>query len=102
MSEYRNTGKIGEAAVKAYKAVEDKFVQAFLEKDDSQPSGYTLKTGRMAEKATSAYKKVEEAAVSAYKKVEDAFVEAFLEKIDNSEENNNPDKNSVETGETGE
>lgn len=83
MSEYRlKTGKIGEAAVRAYKTVEGKFIEAFLEKDENNPTGYSMKTGGMAEKATSAYKKVEDAAISAYKKVEGAFVNAFLEKID--------------------
>ncbi|MGN0292719.1 MAG: hypothetical protein ACI4D3_01805 [Lachnospiraceae bacterium] len=53
---------------------------------------YKLKTGKMAEKATSAYKKIEETVVDGYKKVEDtvvggykkiedAFVDAFLEKV---------------------
>ena len=50
MSEYKlKTGKLGEKIVNAYKGIEDKFVDTFLEEDGS------LKTGGMAEKATSAY-----------------------------------------------
>lgn len=83
MSEYKlKPGKIGEAAVSAYKNIEEKFVETFLEKDESQPSGYTLKTGDIAEKAAAAYKKIENSAVGAYKKIEDAFVDTFLEKVD--------------------
>lgn len=92
MSDYKlKPGKIGEKVVEAYKHVESKFADTFLEEDGS------LKTGGMADKATSAYhkiedtvvggyKKVENAVVGGYKKVEDAFVDAFLEKKDDSEE----------------
>ncbi len=74
MSEYKlKTGKLGEKIVNAYKGIEDKFVDTFLEEDGS------LKTGGMAEKATSAYQKIEDTVVGGYKKVEGAFVEAFLE-----------------------
>lgn len=56
-------------------------------------SEYKLKTGGMAEKAVSAYqkiedavvggyKKVEDTVVGGYKKVEDAFVDTFLEKTE--------------------
>lgn len=86
MTEYRmKPGKIGEKVIDAYEKVEKKFTETFLNEDGS------LKTGGMAEKATSAYqkiedgvvgayKKVEDGAVGAYKKVEDAFVEKFLDK----------------------
>lgn len=86
MTEYRmKLGKIGEKVIDAYEKVEKKFTETFLNEDGS------LKTGGMAEKATSAYqkiedgvvgayKKVEDGAVGAYKKVEDAFVEKFLDK----------------------
>lgn len=88
MSEYRlKTGKIGEAAVSAYKNIEEKFVDTFLEKGENVPSGYTLKTGDIAEKATAAYKKIEDSAVGAYKKIENAFVDTFLEKADGDEKN---------------
>lgn len=80
MSEYKlKTGKIGEAVVGAYKKIEDKFVETFLNEDGS------MKTGGMAEKATSAYQAVEDAVVGGYKKVENAFVDAFLEKVDDEE-----------------
>ena len=75
MSEYKvKLGKIGKTVIDAYKAVEEKFVDTFLEEDGS------LKTGRIAEKVTRVYKKVEDSVVGTYKKVEDAFVDAFLEK----------------------
>ena len=86
MSNYKlKTGKVGEAAVNAAKTVEEKFTEKFLEKDESSPSGYTLKTGGMAEKATAAYQKIEDAVVGSYKKIEDSFVETFLEKVDDEE-----------------
>ena len=69
-------GKIGEKVIGAYKNIEGKFVDTFLEEDGS------MKTGGMAEKVTGAYKKVEDSVVGGYKKVEDAFVDAFLEKSD--------------------
>ncbi|MGM9589500.1 MAG: hypothetical protein ACI3V0_04925 [Faecousia sp.] len=77
MSEYKlKTGKLGKKIVNAYKGIEDKFVDTFLEEDGS------LKTGGMAEKATSAYQRIEDAVVGGYKKVEGAFVDAFLEKVE--------------------
>ncbi len=77
MSEYRmKPGKIGKTVMAAYKNVEEKFVDTFLEADGS------LKTGGMAEKVTGAYQKVEDSVVGGYKKVENAFVDAFLEKED--------------------
>lgn len=80
MSEYKmKTGKIGEAVVGAYKKIENAFVDTFLNEDGS------MKTGGMAEKATSAYQKVEDTVVGGYKKVEDAFVDTFLEKVDDEE-----------------
>lgn len=68
------TGRLEERLVNTYKGIEDRFTDAFLEEDGS------LKTGGMAEKVTSAYRKVEDAVVGGYRKVEDAFVDAFLEK----------------------
>ena len=77
MSAYKmKPGKIGKAVIGAYKNVEEKFVDTFLEADGS------LKTGGMAEKVTGACQKVEDTVVGGYKKVEDAFVDAFLEKTD--------------------
>lgn len=83
MSEYKlKPGKIGNAAIGAYKSIERKFTEAFLEKDENSPSGYTLKTGEMSEKAVSGYKKIENTVVGAYKKIENAFVDKFLEKVE--------------------
>lgn len=77
MSTYKmKPGKIGRTVIGAYKNVEQKFVDTFLEEDGS------LKTGGMAGKVTGACQKVEDAVVGGYKKVENAFVDAFLEKED--------------------
>ena len=79
MSEYHlKPGKLGEKVIDAYKGIEEKFVDTFLEEDGS------LKTGGMADKVTGAYQKVEDTVVGSYKKVENAFVDAFLEKNDHS------------------
>lgn len=61
-----------------YKTIEEKFTDTFLDEKGG------LKTGGMAEKAVSAYQKIEDTVVGSYKKVEDAFVEAFLEKVEDS------------------
>ena len=85
MSGYKlKPGKIGDAVTGSYKNVKEKFTNAFLEKDEGNPSGYTLKTGEMAKKPVAAYQKIEDTVVGGYKKVEDAFVEAFLEKEEDS------------------
>ena len=77
MSEYRmKPGKIGKAVIDAYKTVEDRFTDTFLEKDGS------LKTGGVADAVTGAYKKVEDTVVGGYKKVENAFVDTFLEPVE--------------------
>ena len=53
MSEYKlKPGKLGKKIMDAYQGIEDKFVDKFQEEDAS------LKTGGMAEKATTAYHKV--------------------------------------------
>lgn len=72
-----------------YKTIEEKFTDTFLDEKGG------LKTGGMAEKAVSAYQKIEDTVVGgyqkiedtvvgSYKKVEDAFVDAFLEKVEDS------------------
>ncbi len=66
--------KVEDAVVGGYQKIEDKFTGTFLEEDGP------LKTGGMAEKATSAYQKVEDTVVSGYKKVEHAFTGAFRER----------------------
>ena len=82
MSEYKlKTGKTGEKIVGAYKKIENKFVDTFLEKNDKS-DGYTMKTGRIGEKVVDGYKNVEDGVVGAYKKVEDGFVGAY-KKIEN-------------------
>lgn len=79
MSEYHlKPGKLGQKVIGAYKGIEEKFVDTFLEEDGS------LKTGGMADKVTGAYQKVEDTVVGSYKKLENAFVDAFLEKNDHS------------------
>lgn len=79
MSEYHlKPGKLGQKVIGAYKGIEKKFVDTFLEEDGS------LKTGGMADKVTGAYQKVEDTVVGGYKKLENAFVDAFLEKNDHS------------------
>ena len=90
MEEYRlKPGKVGQKVIDEYKKVEEKFTDTFLEKDENSPYGYTLKTGKTAEKVTGAYHKIENGVVGAYKKVENAFVDCFLEKV---EENDNEEK----------
>lgn len=96
MSEYQlKPGKLGKKVLDAYKKVEDRFVDTFLEEDGS------LRTGGMADKVTGAYHKVEDTVVGGYQKVErtvvdgyktieGAFVDAFLEKTD-SDENSGDD-----------
>ena len=39
----------------------------------------SLKTGKIAEKVTGAYQKIEDGVVGTYKKIENAFVDKFLE-----------------------
>lgn len=45
-------------------------------------SEYKLKTGKIAEKVTAVYQKIEDAVVGGYQKIEDSFVETFLEKVE--------------------
>ena len=98
MTEYRlKPGKIGTKVIGSYKKIEEKFTDAFLEKDENSPSGYTLKTGKTGEKVVGAYqkvedgvvgtyKKIENGVVGSYKKIENAFVDRFLEKVDKPED----------------
>lgn len=80
MAEYRlKPGKVGEKVIDAYKKVEGRFADAFLEEDKSRQSGYTLKTGKTGEKVVGAYQKIEDGVVGSYKKIEKAFVDRFLE-----------------------
>lgn len=75
-------GKVGQAVIHAYKKTETAFTDAFLQPDETSPSGYTLKTGKTAARVTGAYRTIEDRVVGAYKKVETAFADAFLEKTD--------------------
>ncbi len=87
MSEYKlKLGKTGSAVVDTYKKVEQKFIDRFLEEDETSESGYTLKCGKTAEIVVGVYKKIENSVVGTYKKVEDGFVNAFLEKVDSDSE----------------
>ncbi len=80
MKEYQlKPGKLGTKIISGYKTVEEKFTDKFLQEDAGSPSGYTLKTGKTAEKVTGVYKKIETGVVETYKKIENAFVNAFLE-----------------------
>ena len=82
-------GKIGKAAIDAYKEVEQKFTDAFLEKDPTGESLPTLKVGKLGQVAIDTYQKIEDAVVGTYQKIEDtvvgeykrvesSFVNAFL------------------------
>ena len=58
MTEYQlKPGKLGKKVMDGYKKVEEKFTDTFLEKDENSPTGYSLKTGKTAEKVTGAYQK---------------------------------------------
>ena len=84
MTEYQlKSGKLGKKVMNAYKKVEEKFTDTFLEKDENSLTGYTLKTGKTAEKVTGAYQKIEDGVVGTYKKIENAFVDKFLEEKEN-------------------
>ena len=86
MSGYKlKTGKIGEKVVNAAKSVEESFTEKFLEKDETSPTGYSLKTGGMAQKATAAYQKIEDTVVGGYKKIENSFVDTFLERVEDDD-----------------
>lgn len=86
MSDYRlKTGKVGEKVVNAAKSVEESFTEKFLEKDEASPTGYSLKTGGMAQKATAAYQKIEDTVVGGYKKIENSFVDTFLERVEDDD-----------------
>ncbi|MFV0528005.1 MAG: hypothetical protein ACK5MN_04680 [Lachnospiraceae bacterium] len=69
-----------EKSSSAYKKLQEKFTEQFLEEDVESPTGYTMKVGKTGEKVIKGYHKVEETVVGAYKKVEDKFVDTFLER----------------------
>ena len=97
MAEYKlKVGKVGEKVVEGYKKVEEKFMDKFLEKDETNPSGYSLKTGKVGEKVTQGYQKVEDTVVGAYKKVENGFVDTFLEKVEPEQEDKEKNKESID------
>ncbi len=79
-------GKVGHKVVDAYKGVEEKFCDAFLEKDENSEQGYSLKTSVTAKKVVGVYQKIEDSVVGEYKKIEGKFVDAFLEEVDSEEE----------------
>ena len=96
MREYKlKTGKLGEKIVGAYKTVEEKFADTFLEEDGS------LKTGGMAQKVTNVYQKIEDTVVNGYQRIEDTVVggyqkieDAFVEKHLNKPEESAGDSKS--------
>ena len=65
----KKAGSIGEAVIGAYKKVEDKFTDTFLNEDGS------LKTGKVGEAVVEGYKKIEDSVVGGYKKIEEGVVE---------------------------
>jgi len=79
-------GKAGQKVVDAYKSVEEKFCDTFLEKDKDSEHKYTLKTGKTAERVVGAYQKIEDRVVGGYKKIEKKFVDAFLEEVDSEDD----------------
>lgn len=79
-------GKVGQKVIDAYKGVEEKFCDTFLDKDENSEQGYTLKTDATAKKVVGAYQKIEDSVVGGYKKIEGKFVESFLEEVDSEEE----------------
>ncbi len=101
MSEYKlKTGKIGKKVTETAKDVEERFTDKFLEKDEKSPTGYSLKTGGMAERVMAAYQKIEDTVVGGYQKIEDTvvdgykkiengFVDKFLEKEESGDEPEN-------------
>ena len=67
-------------------------------KGECKMSEYKLKTGKIGDKVTGTYKKIEDTFVGGYhkiedtfvggyKKIEDKFVDTFLEKVKNEEKN---------------
>lgn len=75
MPEYNlKPGKIGQAAIDAYKEVEEKFTDAFLEKDPACENPPTLKVGKIGQAAIDTYQKIENAVVGTYQKIEDTVV----------------------------
>ena len=62
---------IGESVTGAYKKIENKFTEKFLEEDGS------LKTGKTGETITEGFQKIEDGVVGGYKKIEEGVVEGF-------------------------
>lgn len=98
MTKYKiKPGKIGTAVINAYKKVEENFSETFLERDETNEAGTTLKTGEVAKGVASGYKKIEHGVVEGfkkvetgvvggYKKIENRFVENFLEPVEPEDE----------------
>ena len=78
MAEYQlKPGKVGQKVIDGYKKVEEKFTDTFLEKDENSPSGYTLKTGKTAEKSYRSVPKNRGGCRRSLQKVENAFADNF-------------------------
>lgn len=67
-------GKLGQSAIDAYKEVEERFTDAFLEKDPTGEHLPTLKVGKVGQTVIDAYQKIENAVVGTYQKIEDTVV----------------------------
>lgn len=70
-------GRIGQSAIDAYKEVEDKFTDAFLEKDPTGENLPTLKVGKLGQAAIDTYQKIEDVVVGTYQKIEDTVVGTY-------------------------
>lgn len=80
MKEYKlKQGKIGKGIVKRYKNIEKGFIDTFLQKDENSSTGYSIKTGKIANDTIAIYKKIESTVVNTHKKIENKFIKAFLE-----------------------
>jgi hypothetical protein len=101
MSTYKlKPGKIGEAVINTYKKVEQNFTEKFLEKDETNESGFSTKPSKIEKTVvegykkvengvTQGYKKIEKGVVDSYKTIETKFVEKHLEPVDESSDADN-------------
>ena len=58
------------------------FTDTFLEKDEDNPTGYSLKTGKIGRKATAAYKKTEDTFVGGSVQMKKTIVSYIKQKMD--------------------
>lgn len=80
MKEYKlKQGKIGKCIINSYKNIEKGFIDTCLQKDENGSTGYSIKTGKIANDTIAIYKKIESTVVNTHKKIENKFIKAFLE-----------------------